>query len=490
MPEVSSVPRYPTNVSEPAASSAARRTFTTIAPPIPVSVSCCAPNASRLAKATVRRMDCRFGDSCTNSENIDGDALNMSDLYSLISGASMTFSRSIAKGYVVAARWTLLALALSWPLSSVKADPLSTGSYLNCQLDALFQAGFELMPAALTLTSIPLSGTEENIIPPGTTGLEFLPDEHMSFIQEPLGSYRLWASAGGTYGTVLFQTSNLGSLGTPQSVFGPSGPGTTAFDADYAGPGSILPAVNGTDLLMIYHAENHLFSGTDYPGTPFYAGIGLARSTDGGATWHRQGEIISAHDPQEATQSSPGAGASTPAAILADGFIYVVFREIDLQSGVSGFAIARSPVSSDAAPGSWHKYESGAFSSPGLGGSFTALSLVLDPQALSDQPQPHLSFNTYLHQFVMTMVGNGGIYVLTSADLLTWTTGIVALPAQYPDKTVTDSEVHDWYPTLISPGNLTDRCTDQSGYLYYAKFLGDGTSHHYLYRQAYSITGQ
>ena len=103
-------------------------------------------------------------------------------------------------------------------------------------------------------------------------------------------------------------------------VFAPSGPGTAAFDADYAGPGNIFPAANATDLLMVYHAENHLFSGVDYAGTPFYAGIGLARSSDGGVTWQRQGQIISAHDPQQVTQSSPGAGASTPTVVKAKWF--------------------------------------------------------------------------------------------------------------------------------------------------------------------------
>ena len=85
---------------------------------------------------------------------------------------------------------------------------------------------------------------------------------------------------------------------------------------------------------MIYHAENHLFSGVDYPGSPFYERAScLARSQDGGVTWTRQGEIISGHDPQQATQSATGAGAFTPSAVESGGFIYVVYREVDVQSG-------------------------------------------------------------------------------------------------------------------------------------------------------------
>ena len=369
-------------------------------------------------------------------------------------------------------------------------DSASSAFYLNCEQDVLFAEGFDPATTPLTLTTLSLSGSEENVIPPGTAGLEFAPDLHMTFLQRAQGSVSLWISAGGTFGTDLFQTSDLSSLGAPTTVFTPSGPGTTAFDADYAGPGNIFPAANGSDLLMVYHAENHLFSGVDSPGTPFYAGIGLARSGDGGVMWQRQGQIISAHDPQQATQSSPGAGASTPTVVKANGFIYVIFREIDLQSNVKGFAIARASIASDGTAGSWQKYYQGSFSTPGLGGLFTPLDLVLDPTAPSDQRQPHLSFNTYLNQYIMAMVGNGGIYVLTSSDLVNWSAGTVVLPSQYPDDSITDSEVHDWYPTLISPSTLADRCTSRTGYVYYAKFLGDGTAHHYMYRQAFSISGK
>ena len=147
-------------------------------------------------------------------------------------------------------------------------------------------ATFTPLPAPqgspLTLTSVSLTGAEQTVIAPGPANLEDTPDEHMPYLRQPDGSFKLWASAGGANGTYLFRTSDLGAPGSPTQVFAPAGAGTTAFDADYAGPGSIFPASNGTDLLMIYHAENHLFSGVDHPGTPFYATIGLARSTDGG----------------------------------------------------------------------------------------------------------------------------------------------------------------------------------------------------------------
>jgi len=319
-------------------------------------------------------------------------------------------------------------------------------------------------------------------------GLQYTPDEHMTFLRQPDGTFRLWVAGGGTYGTYLFTTPDFVTLGTPTMVFGPSGTGTTAFDADYAGAGSVFPASDGTALLMIYHAENHLFNGVDSPGTPFYAGIGLARSSDNGMTWQREGEIISGHDPQQPTQTG-GAGALTPSAIEVGTFIYVVFREIDQQSGVSGYAVARAPIASDGAPGTWEKYDNGAFSTPGLGGSFTPLNITLDPAVPGDQRQPDISFNTSLNAFLMTTVGNGGIYALTSSDLITWSASSLVFPAPTPDAAAgTSGGPRNWYPTLISPSEPADQLTAATGYLYYANFPGNGTADHSLDRQAYTIT--
>jgi len=303
-----------------------------------------------------------------------------------------------------------------------------------------------------TVASFTLSGGEQSVLPAGTVASPYVPDEQMPYLRQPDGTFKLWASAGGTYGTYVFATPDLLSLGAPTTVFAPAGAGTTAFDADYAGPGSVFPASNGTDLLMIYHAENHLFGGVDYPGTPFYAGLGLARSSDGGLTWQREGEIISGHDPQQATQAPSGAGALTPSAIEIGGYIYVCFRELD------------------------------------LGGAFTPLNIVLDPTVPGDQRQPNISFNAYLNAFVMITIGNGGIYALTSPDLITWSTAVLVLAAPVPDAQAGSTNgPRNWYPTLMSPDEPSDEETDRTGFLYYAKFLGDGTSHHYMYRQAFTL---
>ena len=363
-------------------------------------------------------------------------------------------------------------------------------------------SGNTAAPAATakSISSFTVSSDEQNVIPPGSPFGADNPDEHLSFRRQADGSFRLWVAGGGSAGTyglaspdLLSFTSLAASGGVPTGVLLPSGPRTTAFDADYVGAGSVFPSVNGIDLLMIYHAENHLFNGVLSSGNPFYAAIGLARSSDGGVTWTREGEIIGAHDPQLPMQASGGAGALTPSAIESGGYIYVVFREIDPQSGVTGLAIARAPIASDGVPGSWQKYSGGTFSTPGLGGTFTPLNIVLDPKVPGDMRQPQVSFNTYLNQFLMVSIGNGGIYAQTSPDLISWTPGVVILQAPVPDSTVNFStkppSPFNWYPTIVSIDQPSDQTSDQTGYIYYAKGSGVG-SQHLMYRRAFNIVAQ
>ena len=76
----------------------------------------------------------------------------------------------------------------------------------------------------------------------------------------------------------------------------------------------------------------------------------------------------------------------------------------------------------------------------------------------------------------MATVGNGGIYVLTSPDLLIdGLLATIALPAPESDVTAGSTNgPRNWYPTLISPALASDELTGQTGYLYYGKFTGDG----------------
>ena len=59
----------------------------------------------------------------------------------------------------------------------------------------------------------------------------------------------------------------------------------SAFDENYAGPGSVVQDPTGPagNLIMLYEAENHCPGGVWQQ--PFYATVGFARSADNGKTW-------------------------------------------------------------------------------------------------------------------------------------------------------------------------------------------------------------
>ncbi len=130
---------------------------------------------------------------------------------------------------------------------------------------------------------------------------------------------------------------------------------------------------------MIYHAENHEFAGQHYTTVPFYASIGLARSSDNGVTWTSTGQIISGMTPKPSTLPSRQAlGAGNPSVIVAGGFIYVYFVDWNLTAPDSIY-VARATVSSDGAPGAWQKYYNGSFSQAGLGGLSTPVEGQVPP---------------------------------------------------------------------------------------------------------------
>ena len=63
-------------------------------------------------------------------------------------------------------------------------------------------------PTPLKITSFKLAG-EQNVIAPGTTGFQFTPDIHMSFLRQTDGTYKMWAAGGGSFGTYGFTTPDL-----------------------------------------------------------------------------------------------------------------------------------------------------------------------------------------------------------------------------------------------------------------------------------------
>ena len=363
--------------------------------------------------------------------------------------------------------------------------------------------GQSVLPVPVTIPSPSVAtgpvalaiGPEQLVIPLNQYGLKFTPDEHLSYVRYADGSSRVfWAggTSAGAGNSVAMVTTDFATFaplvskqGNAVSVFSPSGGGTTAFDGDYAGPGTVMLAANGKDLLMFYHGENHFFNGVDYPFEPFYAAIGLARSTDNGVSWQRQGEIISGMTPYPTTTPPRNAlGAANPSVIAVNGFLYLYYIDIGFNSGPDVIHVARSPISSDGAVGTWQKWYQGSFSQPGLGGLSSPVQGQVPPGSLTiSAGLCHVSFNTYLQKYLMVFQTADGFYYSTSPDLTTWTVQgrLVAFGADN-DNLQTGQTFFD-YPTLISPDQPSDQLTSQTAYLYYAKGVWNQVNHT-MYRRA------
>jgi hypothetical protein len=255
------------------------------------------------------------------------------------------------------------------------------------------------------------------------------------------------------------------------------------FEQDYVGPGSVLTAANGQDLLLIYHAEHDCGPF----GTPFTSNIGLARSTDGGLTWTRQGQIISSsYQPPWCTATRLN-GAGMPVVILSrDRDYYYMYYMEWLPNRADQTYLARSPVSADGAPGSWTKYYHGEFSQPGLGGLADPVIRRPDPEDVTIWAGfASVSYNTALRKYVAVFLTTPEFYYTASEDGIHWEParklGLLA-------SSIPDQPVGTWrcYPSLLSLDQPNDGTTTDRGYFYYAHGVQNVTPH-YMQRRAFEL---
>src|ERR1043166_6585789 len=99
--------------------------------------------------------------------------------------------------------------------------------------------------------------------------------------------------------------------------------------------------------------------------------MGVARSSDGGLTWARQGQIAQSADsePADGACSHDVFGLGNPSVVVSrDGTFLLMYFNERVTGQPDEIYLARAPIQSDGAPGAWMRYSARSVSSPLLGG--------------------------------------------------------------------------------------------------------------------------
>ncbi len=367
---------------------------------------------------------------------------------------------------------------------------------------AVFYATFAFAAVSACAQSVTFSvGVDQTPSIPNT--LTNLPDEHTTFIPPQAGSsnYLVFGSSsvkGGSGGTVALQTPDLQNFsfvpGYPQQVMTPPLAFTACkasyddeFDLNYAAPGSVVqdPTLPAGNLIMLYEAENHCPGAVSQQ--PFYATIGVARSSDNGKTWpapvdnvfggtNRYPGLKSATvEPSTAEVPPQNYGDAIPSAITVtyangDSYVYVVYSNAD--TGSDGMLrLARAKLGGTGQL-SFFKWYNGAFTEPGVGGNDTSplpSRGCTGPQNMGSLYYSEL-LQRYLWLFACTDTRKDaatGLFpayqaawyfsLATDPAIGDWTTPQIVAGSLNPVVSACASDgsgrsFDGWYPSMVSPG--------------------------------------
>lgn len=255
-----------------------------------------------------------------------------------------------------------------------------------------------------------------------SAGLSVWPDGNIGgFFQTP--NYYLFAPNGAADNTQGLTTPNINALQsnlvlintTTNLQKGAAG----AFDQNYAACGAVYKDSATGILLCSYHGE---FWYAPPNNDPFYAGLGIAYSSDNGVTWHKLGQVIS---PQTTRTGNcqVDTGVGTLVVKIIGGIQYFWDYYLDEASGCNGgnfnitiaqakvsdvIAAAQAGIPLTSGPGTlFKKLCSGAFTCNGVndlanpaagGGAFDNLPGL----TTNTYYTPAVAYNSFLNQYVLT----------------------------------------------------------------------------------------
>lgn len=226
---------------------------------------------------------------------------------------------------------------------------------------------------------------------------------------------------------------------------------------------------DGATWYATVHIEFHYHS---VPNASFnwFRRIGLATSTDQGATWHYAGDIITGpHSVNIADYPGDkydwGDGDQKFFVDAIGGYFYIYYETGWIWKATGAreqfIDVARCPLAAKLAPGCWTKWYQGAWSQPGLGGLDSAVFVHVNSVAVV--------YSTALRAFVALGNGPGFISVATNLTAQDWSP-----PAPF----ASDAQL-EWYEWPVDPAT-GDRMTVGGTFRLYLAQSGVGVDTRYL----------
>jgi hypothetical protein len=332
------------------------------------------------------------------------------------------------------------------------------------------------------------------------------PDTPLSFISRTPDYVRLFmVSSPNTWLLEGADMSSLAVVGTG-AVLSPGEPGD--FDNRYTGVFGVQRYEPTGELLCFYHGEDG--EGIPQPSSGIPAnwfGLGLAISSDNGATLTKVGPIITSYETKNPNSAKAIAGGVGEGSVVVDktgtyfycyygnhapytDYYYNYHLRMTRRLVNAGNAhLARSRIEDKGRPGTWHKYYEGEFSQPGLGGKSEAVAALASAEH-SFVDIPYVIYVAEWDRYIMTaailsLVDTSveGLYIASSEDGIHWsefsrlTYGLQTYPRTGVE--------YISYPCLVLDTVTQEGAT---GWLYYAYSSAWGQPYqHHLAGQAISF---
>lgn len=291
------------------------------------------------------------------------------------------------------------------------------------------------------------------------TGFNFWPDGLMGVLSiGGLNPLRYFAAKGTIIGK---------SVGTLTNPFAGSSTSTVTISSPkdtwaYQSGGPIYKDNSTGNLIMFWHGEKH-FGGDS---TKFWSSIGLAKSTDSGATWVDLGAILSPSTPFASFTGSPVIDIGGGGFAIVNGYVYLYFSD---QGQSLNFGVARallSDVLAQAALGTvptFTKYYQGSFSQSGLGGLASELN---GPSGFVD-----VTYHSDTSQYI-AVGGKAGppaysyftIYSIRSSDGINWHDG----------QRISDENNEAFYSSILTSDGNSSRTSTGPLTLFYTSSVAGG----------------